>query len=122
MTSIGELIDTLHQLKTEKIQLEVVVKEKQAEINAAERDLMEAMDEQGVTQAAGQFSSVTIRESVKPQVVDWNEFYQFIYENEYGHLLDKRPSALGCAELFQNGTTIPGVVPRTYRKMALRAK
>lgn len=109
--TIGEQIDALQGLKIRKRQAEEVVKGIEEEIAAAEGKLIELMDAQGITKSTGSMATVSIQESVKPSVEDWNAFYQYIKEHDYFHLLDRRPSVNGCRELFEKQGAIPGVVP-----------
>jgi hypothetical protein len=64
---------------------------------------------------------VSITESVRPSVENWDDFYRFIHRHKYYHLLDRRPSVTGCRELFETKGNIPGVVPFTKRKINLRS-
>lgn len=116
-TTLGAEIDALLALKQKKAGFEAQAKDVEAEISAAEQRLLDRMDTEGVTRAAGAAGAVYVDESIYPSVEDWDEFYKFIFENRYFHLLERRPSVGGCRELFElNQGRIPGVQPFAKRR------
>lgn len=117
-TSLGTNIDKIHNLREQKRDLEAQIKAVEGEIADLESSLIDQMDSSGLDSARGKHASVTITESVKPSVEDWDAFYQFINRNKYYHLLERRPSVTGCRELFEQKGAIPGVVP--FKKRSLR--
>ena len=121
MSTVGAKIDALHALREEKRLLEEQVKAKAQEIDLAENDLIEQMDQQNITKSTGSKATVSISTSVKPSVEDWDAFYAYIHKNKYYHLLERRPSVTGCRELFDTKGKIPGVVPFTQRKLNIRS-
>lgn len=121
MSTVGAKIDALHALREEKRQLEELLKAKAQEIDLAENDLIEQMDQQNITKSTGSKATVSISTSVKPSVEDWDAFYAYIHKNKYYHLLERRPSVTGCRELFDHKGAIPGVVPFTQRKLSIRS-
>lgn len=121
MSTVGAKIDTLHALREEKRLLEEQVKAKAQEIDLAENELIEQMDQQNITKSTGSKATVSISTSVKPSVEDWDAFYAYIHKNKYYHLLERRPSVTGCRELFDTKGKIPGVVPFTQRKLNIRS-
>ena len=121
MSTVGVKIDALHALREDKRQLEELLKAKAQEIDLAENDLIEQMDQQNITKSTGSKATVSISTSVKPSVEDWDAFYAYIHKNKYYHLLERRPSVTGCRELFDHKGAIPGVVPFTQRKLNIRS-
>jgi len=111
MSTLGERIDHLQRLKVQKKELEAQVSTAQQLIDLAEKDLIEYMEGQGVTQASGNLARVSLDNRKLPQVVDWSAFHKYILESGYIHLLENRPSVAGCRELFESHSPIPGVVP-----------
>lgn len=120
MSTIGGKIDALHALREEKKELLAQLETKEKELEAANLELIDLMDAQGVTSSTGTKATVTIGISVKPSVDDWDAFYAFIQKNKYWHLLERRPSVTGCRELFDTKGKIPGVVPFTQRTVRTR--
>lgn len=121
MSTIGAKIDKLHALREQKRALEAQVKDVASDMAALELELIEQMDNEGVTKSTGTAATVGISTSVKPSVEDWDAFYAFIHRRKYYHLLERRPSVTGCRELLETKGKIPGVVPFTQRKLNIRS-
>lgn len=118
---IGAAIDRLHILKQQKKVMEATLAGKAAEIAEAEREVMSQLGSLELEKAGGSLASVSITRSTKPVVEDWKAFYEYIQETGYFHLLDRRPSATGCREIFEANKQIPGVLPASYRKLNIRS-
>jgi hypothetical protein len=121
MNKIGAKIDQLHKLREKKRALEEQVNAVSHEMALIEAALMEQMDSEGVSKSTGHLATVSISDSIKPNIEDWDAFYAYIHRNKYYHLLERRPSVTGCRELLETKGKIPGVVPFTQRKLNLRS-
>jgi len=121
MATIGDKIDELHGLREQKRKLEEQVKQIAHKMEAVELELLDSMDKQGITKSTGASATVSVTDSIKPSVDDWDEFYKYIHRHRYYHLLERRPSVTGCRELLETKGKIPGVVPFTQRKLNLRS-
>lgn len=119
---IGAKIDLRQKLKAQKEQLDAKVKDKEAEIDQVERALYEQMEKEGTTNGGGKTATVSIVESIVPNVKDWDAFYKYIKRLNYFHLLERRASVSGCRELFETKGAIPGVEPFTKRRLNFSAK
>lgn len=109
--NIGELI---HQLKDKRdIAAAHAAAEKaiRAEITELEATIRDIMIECGIEVTVSHDLRVAPKEEVYPQVEDWDAFYEYIKDNGYFHLLERRPTVLGFRELFNLGRQVPGVVP-----------
>lgn len=122
MSTIGKAIDRLHTLKEQKKAMEAVLAAKVTEISECEREIMGMLDDSELDRAGGTLASVSISKSTKPMVESWQDFYDYIRETGQFQLLDRRPSATGCREIFDAGNHIPGVVPGVFRKLNIRSK
>lgn len=120
MIALGVMIDNLFQSREKIRAIEKELNELKREKSQMEKELLERLDKEGSKGAKSKFASVTISENVKPQVVDWEDFYKFIHKHEYFHLLDRRPNVAGCRELFETKGMIPGVVPYLDRRINMR--
>lgn len=118
---LGELIDYKAALKQETDAINAELKRVKELDNAAEAALFAAFEEQGMTKASGKLATISIKESIVPTVRDWDAYYAFIKANDYFHLLEKRPSAPGCRELFERDGSIPGVEPFNKRSLHFTA-
>lgn len=124
--TLGAQVDRLHAAREKKRTIEAELKDQHAVIDELERGLLATMEDQGLERATGKVATVSVQTLVKPNVVDWEAFYRYIKRNNYWHLLERRPSATGCRELFEKnpgkqGTAIPGVVPFEKRQINMRS-
>lgn len=91
-------------------------------MESLEIELMAQMDAQGLDKSSGGKASVTVYDSVKPQVVDWDAFHRWIKRHDAFYMLEKRPSVTACREVFESKGKIPGVVPFIKRQVLLRTR
>lgn len=120
METVNDKIDAMFKIREEIRKYEAKIKELEKQKSGIELLLLKQMDEQGMTRAAGAKASVTVSESVKPSVEDWDLFYKYIHRMKLYHLLERRPSVAGCRELFEKRGKIPGVVPFVQRQLQMR--
>lgn len=121
MSTIGAKIDQLHDIREQKRKLEEQVKLLTEQMDAVETELIDDMKQAGIVRSTGAKATVSITDSVRPSVEDWDDFYAYIHRNKFYHLLERRPSVAGCRELFDTKGRIPGVVPFTQRKLNIRS-
>jgi len=120
MENISDLIDKLGLLRVDKKRAEYEVKEINKSIEALERQLMDVMDDQGITESKNSTGKVALTESVYPHVEQWDQFHTWILENGYLHFLERRPAVLAYREALDMGKPVPGVLPFTKRKITFR--
>jgi hypothetical protein len=118
--TLGALIDKMSDIREVKRKVDESSKELKAQYDVLEVQLMEMLDGQDTRKGEGKKASASISESVQPNVVDWDSFYAYIFKNKFTHLLQRRPSAEACRELFETKGKIPGVEPFTKRTINLR--
>ena len=119
--TLNDLISKLGDFRTEKKRLEYEAREVGKHVTAMEYEIMDAMDDQQITESkniSGQ--KVTLGEAVYPQVDDWDAFHTWILENNYLHFLEKRPAVLAYREALGQGIAVPGVLPFTKRKITFK--
>lgn len=115
--TIGGKIDLRQKLVATKAEIQAQIDAIDGQIRDVESALFAQMDKEGTTNGGGKTATVSINESVVPQIEDWDSFYAFIHRHKYYHLLERRPSVTGCRELFETKGKIPGVMPYTKRKL-----
>lgn len=119
-TQLNELIKSLSAAINLKRQQEALVKETEQDIARIEMAIREAMDAQGLIETKSEVGKVVLSSSVYPKVENWDHFAEFIYENRYLHLLERRPAVLAYRELLTLGRNVPGVLPFTKRKVSFK--
>jgi glucosamine 6-phosphate synthetase-like amidotransferase/phosphosugar isomerase protein len=88
MDNLHQLIEQLGDLRAQKKRLDYESRQITTRIETKEREIMEAMDNQEITESGSAAGKVSLGEAVYPQVTDWDAVYKFIHENEYYHCLE----------------------------------
>lgn len=109
--SLGDLADTLFTLREEKNRINALVSTIETRIKAAEADFLTEAEKAGTTIARGKLATVSVSETEKPIVVDWDAFYAFLIRRKAPHLLQRRIAEGAYAELRAslNNKDAPGV-------------
>ena len=118
--TLHDLIAQLGELRSAKKHFEFEANEMGKAIAIKEREIMDVMDAQEVTESKSAAGKVTLGEAVYPQVEDWDAFHTWILENQYMHFLEKRAAVLAYREALGQGIAVPGVLPFTKRKITFR--
>lgn len=116
----AEIIAEMLDLRTEKRKIKAREKEINDEVRSLEFELLTRLDEQGMEKASTTEGTASITSTTLPQVVDWDQFYEYILENDALFLLQRRPAAAAYRELLESDQTIPGVEPYVQRSIGLR--
>jgi len=100
---------------------EVVKKHKETYDNLAQQ-MLELLQEDGVTTTGNDAASCSIRFTKVAQVTDWEKFYRYISRNKAFFLLQKRVSDVAYRELLEDrkGRDLPGTEPFTKVGLNLR--
>jgi hypothetical protein len=119
---LAALMSQLREADLKIKRLNDKLKDAKAEKGVLEDAIIAKLEEQGTDSGrVNGLGTVSIRQSVVPNVKNWDDFYGFIKENDYFHLLERRPSAPGCRELFERYGAIPGVEPFNKRTLGFTA-
>lgn len=116
------LIARMVDVRDERRKISSRDKELIAEWRSLEMEFLVRLDEQGMEKATTRAGTASIIETILPQVVDWDEFYKYMLEEDSLHLLQRRPAAAAFRELNAAGTVIPGVEAYVQRTIGLRKK
>ena len=118
----ADIIARMVEIREERRNIGKRDKELIDEFRPLELELIIRLDEQGMEKASTSSGTASITETVLPQVVDWDEFYDWIVKNDAFYMLQKRPAAAAYRELQESGTEVAGLVPFTQRAIGLRKK
>lgn len=118
--TLGEMTEQYFALLARGKDLEEQMKKVEEEIDLLKQTILESCDEAGLSSVTSKSGSLKVSESVVPSVSNWDAYYEYIHENKYYHLLERRPSVTGCRELFEQGVRIPGAEP--FVRRVLRSK
>lgn len=119
--TLNGLIAELGVLRETKKRFEFELSELKKRIDVQERCIMDAMDDQQITESKNAMGQkVTLSEAVYPSVEDWDAFHKWILEQGYLHFLERRPAVLAYREALNNNIPVPGVLPYTKRKITFK--
>lgn len=120
--TMSELVTRMVDIREERRRISSRDKELIEEWKSLEFETIARLDEQGMEKASAPAGTISINETVLPQVTDWDEFYKYIVDNDAFHMLQKRPAAAAFRELNDGGFKVGGVEPFTQRSIGLRKK
>jgi len=118
--SITELINHRAEIKGQMDQLNKQLKELRGEQDYLDVLLLKKMDAEGVSRTANENASVSINEDTMPNVDDWDALYEHVTSTQDFSLLQRRVSSTAYKELLKMGETIPGMSPRSVRRVNFR--
>jgi hypothetical protein len=87
-----------------------------------EKDIMDLMSPAGISQAANDKASCTMKLTRHPAIDDWNTFYKYVAESGQFELLHKRLSSTAFRERWDAGEAIPGTTTSDVWELTVRRK
>jgi hypothetical protein len=120
--TIGSLADAMFDLREKRRVLDDQSKEIAAQIAELELQLIDVLDQQGTTKGDGKKASVSISESIQPNVKNWDEVWKFIIKGKHTQLMQLRISAPAWRELCEMKKSPPGIEAFTKRSVNLTVK
>ena len=118
---LGALVDDLWAEREQKRRVEETIKNIEDRITALTDELMQRLEAEGLNQVRGTAASISVGASVSGNVTDWDAFGQFILDNGYLHLLQRRISDPAFRELQEAGRTVPGVDAFVKKRLNIRS-
>jgi hypothetical protein len=119
--NINELIEKRAEIKRETELLNVRLKDLKAAQDEIDLALIKKMDAEGLSRTANGDYSVSINEDTVPDVDDWDALYNHIISTRDFSLIQRRVSSTAYKELLKLGEGVPGLSPRTIRKINFRS-
>jgi len=121
--NLKDLIDMYVETKNEREELSSQVKEKTEKLTSLESDIMALMSDAGISKAASDKASCTMKMSKHPAIDDWNQFYGYVAQTGQFELLHKRLSSTAFRERWEAGEAIPGTsVSEVWELTVVRRK
>jgi hypothetical protein len=121
VVSINDLIEKRAEVKRETESLNARLKELEAERDEIDLALLKKMDAEGLSRTANGSFSVSINEDTVPDVLDWDSVYAHVMSTRDFSLIQRRISSTAYKELLKLGEGVPGLQPRTIRKINFRS-
>jgi len=119
--NINELIEKRAEIKRETELLNVRLNDLKAAQDEIDLALIKKMDAEGLSRTANGDYSVSINEDTVPDVDDWDALYNHIISTRDFSLIQRRVSSTAYKELLKLGEGVPGLSPRTIRKINFRS-
>jgi hypothetical protein len=119
---ISDLINQFVEVKALKESLNEQVKACNEKLATIEADIMTQMSNAGISQAASEKASCTMRQSTHPAIEDWAAFYDYVRENGAFELLHKRLSSAAFKERWEAGEVVPGTSKTSLWELSVRRK
>jgi hypothetical protein len=105
----GDHIDTLYQLRSQRLALEKEADELKKQEKELEDYLVNGFSALGLSSAKGSLASFSFVKLDQPNVKDWDLLYKFIVERNDFSLLHKRIGAESWREYLENDSVlVPG--------------
>lgn len=105
---ISDLIDQFVEVKAQREKLNEDSKACTLKLAVLEKDIMSLMSDVGITKAASDKASLTMREVKHPSIDNWTLFYDYVAQTGQFELLHKRLSSTAFREHWEAGDAIPG--------------
>jgi hypothetical protein len=118
--TINDLIVQRAEIKSAIDNLNSQLKDLRTEWVNNENLLIKEMDGEGLTRTANDKASVSINEDVYPEITDWDEFCSYVSTTQDFSFFHRRISTPTFREGMQLGQDIPGLKPRTVRRLNMR--
>ena len=122
MTTLRELLDRVEELDKQAAHANQAARVASEELEAAKSLLASAMEEQGTDIVRKEGFTVTLNDKERPNVVDWDAFYQYVKRSGNLQLFERRVSSRAYSEIMESRKSkpMPGVTTFKYRALAVR--
>lgn len=119
--TINELIELRATVKDDIADLNAQLKVLNKSKEELDWQLLNQLDEQGLSRTANDKASVSINQTVVPDVQDWDALYAHITKTQDFALLQRRVSSTAYKELLKLNEAVPGVETREIRRINFRS-
>ena len=106
--SIGQQIDALYLLRSQRLVFEREVAEIKEKETAAKQAIIDQLKLLSLEGARGDTATASITYKIKPNVTDWDAVWAYIRDNDMFALLQKRITASLWDALREDGILVPG--------------
>ena len=120
-STMNSIIDERASLKAQMDGLNKRLKEFREALDQVDRLLLKKMDNEGLSRTANGIASVSINEDTVPDVSDWDALYAHVIATGDFSLIQRRVSSTAYRELLKMGEAVPGLLPRTVRRINFRS-
>lgn len=115
-----ELIDERASNKEQLDLLNKQIKELKQHEQLLDVLLLKKMDEEGLSRTANGVASASINETTVPEVTDWDAVFEHVSQTGDYSLIKRGMSTVAYRDILKLGEDVPGVKPRTVRRINFR--
>ena len=119
--TINQLIEKRASVKDQMENLNRELKELRSTQDEVDVLLLKKMDAEGLSRTANDKASVSINEDIVPEVTDWDKVWEAVIAERDYSLIQRRISSTAYREKLKLGDDIPGMQPRTIRRINFRS-
>lgn len=121
-TNFGAMADALYDKAGDIAKANEIVKKLEGEKRDLENSLLGKMVEAGTNIVRGSKATVSISETVRPSIHDFEAFEKFIYRKKALHLFERRVAAVAYREMKESlgNKPIPGIAEFTQQRLNVR--
>jgi hypothetical protein len=119
--TVSEIMARMFAIREEKRAWAKREKELNEEWAGLEATLLSKLDEQGSVRVSSRQGTAGIEEEVVPIIEDWDEFTNYMRDNDALYLLQRRIAVGAFRELARAGQEVPGLRAVTKRSIGLTA-
>lgn len=119
---LGEMGDEIYDLNAEIAKANEVVKQLDNKKRDLENELLLRMQDAGTDIVRGNKATISISETVRPQIQDFDAFATFAIRKKALHMFEKRISGAAYQEMKKllGGKPIPGLTEFTSVRLNVR--
>jgi len=117
--SIGNMIDSLYDLRAQRLAIEKQVAALKERETATKEEILFLLQEQGLNGAKGLAATAAVTHKTVPHITDWDAIYRFIRDQDMFALLQKRLTTTLWAALAEDGVIVPGTEPQVVTDLSL---
>lgn len=120
--NFGALADSLYDKNQQIASANAVVKDLESEKRDIENQLLGAMQSSGTNIVRGAKAAVSISETIRPQIDDFEALSKYVLRHKALHLFERRISATAFRELKDQlgGKAVPGLTEFTQVRLNVR--
>lgn len=119
---LGDLADQLHTLQEKLAEVNLKVKSLEEEKHALESTIIAALHDNGIDSIRGKYATISVTETVRPQIADFEQFATFVLRKKALHLFERRISGKAYKEMKEllKGKPVPGLNEFVQQKLSVR--
>ena len=117
--TLGAAIDTLYQLREERLNAQKLVDAKQAQESALSAHIVQKLKEQDMEGSKGNVATAAIQRSTQAEVTDWIAYCKYMAKQKAWDMVQARPAIQALRARWDNKVDVPGVRPIVIEKLSL---